>query len=132
PVSVMFPMVSTLGELVRARRILTEAITRDGRGEPPGLQVGIMIEVPAAALKAAVFAPRVDFLSIGTNDLTQYALAAERGNDAIAAVGNHYDPGVLQLVGAVCRGAGPHAYVAVCGELAADERATGLLIGLGV
>jgi phosphoenolpyruvate-protein phosphotransferase/dihydroxyacetone kinase phosphotransfer subunit len=132
PVSVMFPMVSTLGELVRARRILTEAITRDGRGEPPGLQVGIMIEVPAAALKAAVFAPRVDFLSIGTNDLTQYALAAERGNDAIARLADPLDPGVLRLIEATCRGAGPQTTVAVCGELAADAPAVAVLAGLGV
>ncbi len=94
-----------------------------------------MVEVPATALKAAAFAPHVDFLSIGTNDLTQYALAAERGNGAVAGVGDHFDPGVLALVDAVCRGAaaaGPSKLVAVCGELAADERAAGLLVGLGV
>jgi phosphocarrier protein FPr len=88
-----------------------------------------MVEVPAAALKAQAFAPHVDFFSIGTNDLTQYALAAERGNAAVADVGDPYDPGVLKLVEAVCRTGVP---VAVCGELAADDRATGLLVGLGV
>jgi phosphocarrier protein FPr len=91
-----------------------------------------MVEVPATALKAATFAPHVDFLSIGTNDLTQYTLAAERGNEALADIGDHFDPGVLQLVGAVCRGAGPRTLVAVCGELAADQRATGLLVGFGI
>jgi phosphocarrier protein FPr len=93
----------------------------------------MMVEVPAAALKATAFAPHVDFFSIGTNDLTQYALAAERGNTAVAGLGDPHDPGVLELIKAVCRGAAASsATVAVCGEMAADERATGLLIGLGV
>ncbi len=130
PVSLMFPMVSTLSELLAARRELDPAVARVGRGRPPGLQVGMMVEVPAAALKTAVFAPHVDFLSIGTNDLTQYALAAERGNAAVAALGDPYDPGVLRLVAAVCAAAGD-ALVAVCGELAADEAAAQLLVGLG-
>jgi len=96
-----------------------------------GLLVGIMVEVPATALKTAAFARQVDFFSIGTNDLTQYTLAAERGNDAVAEVGDPYDPGVLRLIQTVCQGAGT-ALVAVCGELAADTRATPLLVGLGV
>ena len=132
PVSVMFPMISTLSELHAARRMLDEAVALVGRGEPAGLQVGIMVEVPAAALKARAFAPHVDFFSIGTNDLTQYALAAERGNHAVAGVGDAFDPGVLQLIDAVCRGAGPRTLVAVCGEMAADERAAAVLVGLGV
>jgi multiphosphoryl transfer protein len=111
---------------------LDEAITRTGRGRPAGLMVGMMVEVPAAALKAPVFARHVDFLSIGTNDLTQYALAADRNNDAVAAIGDTFDPGVLHLVRATCQGAAGRASVSVCGELAADERAVGLLIGLGV
>jgi phosphocarrier protein FPr len=131
PVSVMFPMVSTLDELLRARGMLDDAIKLAGRGEPPGLHVGIMVEVPAAAAKARAFAPHVDFFSIGTNDLTQYALAAERGNSAVASIGDALDPGVLHLVDAVCRGAGA-ALVAACGELAADERAAAVLVGLGV
>lgn len=132
PVSLMFPMISTLDELIRARRLLDDAIQLAGRGQPADLRVGIMVEVPAAALKTHVFAPCVDFLSIGTNDLTQYALAAERGNDAVAGIGDPFDPGVLRLVQAVCRGAGERTPVAVCGELAADERACALLVGLGV
>jgi multiphosphoryl transfer protein len=129
PVSLMFPMISTLDELLWARRMLDDAIKLAGRGEPADLEVGIMVEVPAVALKAKALAPHVDFFSIGTNDLTQYALAAERGNDAVAGVGNPFDPGVLHLVYAVCRSGAP---VAVCGELAADERAPALLVGLGV
>ncbi|WP_433560091.1 phosphoenolpyruvate--protein phosphotransferase [Pseudonocardia xinjiangensis] len=132
PVSLMFPMVTTLDELVVARRALDAAIAREGRGTPPGLEVGIMVEVPAAALKAAAFVPHVDFFSIGTNDLTQYALAAERGNPAVAALADPLDPGVLRLVDAVCRAAGERVLVAVCGEAAADPLAAELLVGLGV
>ena len=65
----------------------------------------MMVEVPAAALKAAAFARHVDFFSIGTNDLTQYALAAERNNDAVASIGDTFDPGVLRLIRATCQGA---------------------------
>lgn len=129
PVSVMFPMISTLDELLWARRMLEDAIKLAGRGEPTDLEVGIMVEVPAVALKAKAFAPHVDFFSIGTNDLTQYALAAERGNGALADVADPFDPGVLHLIDVVCRSGVP---VAVCGELAADPQAPALLIGLGV
>lgn len=132
PVSVMFPMVTTLDELFTARGLLDEAIDRVGGGLPPGLQVGMMVEVPAAALKAAAFARHVDFLSIGTNDLTQYTLAADRNNDAVASIGDTFDPALLQLIRATCQGAAGQAAVSVCGEFAADERAVGLLIGLGV
>ena len=132
PVSLMFPMVTTVDEVVRARRMLDDAIKLAGSGEPAGLEVGIMVEVPAAALKAAALAPYVDFFSVGTNDLTQYALAAERGNHAVAPIADGFDPGVLRLIDFVCRGAGDRALVAVCGEMAADDTATGLLAGLGV
>jgi len=132
PVSLMFPMVSTVDELLQARRMLDRAVTRAGGAAPAGLEVGIMVEVPAAALKAAAFAPHVDFFSVGTNDLTQYALAAERGNAALAALADGLDPGVLRLIDAVCRGAGERVRVAVCGELAGDETAAALLAGLGV
>jgi phosphocarrier protein FPr len=132
PVSVMFPMVSTLDELFAARRMLDDALARTGPQPPADLLVGMMVEVPTAALKAAAFAPHVDFFSIGTNDLTQYTMAADRNNDAVAALGDTFDPGVLQLIAATCRGAAGQASVSVCGEFAADERAAGLLLGLGV
>lgn len=132
PMSIMFPMVAVLEELFTARRALDAAIAADGRGTPAGLQVGIMVEVPAAALKAAAIAPHVDFFSVGTNDLTQYALAAERGNAAVAHLSDPVDPGVLRLVDAVCRAAGDRALVAVCGEAAADPLAAALFVGLGV
>jgi len=121
-----------LDELFTARRLLDEAISRSGRNRPADLQVGMMVEVPAAALKAAAFARHVDFFSIGTNDLTQYALAADRNNDAVASIGDSFDPGMLQLVRATCHGAAGRASVSVCGEFAADERAAVLLIGMGV
>ncbi|GAA4782691.1 phosphoenolpyruvate--protein phosphotransferase [Actinomycetospora chlora] len=132
PVDVMFPMVAALDELVAARRALDDAVAAVGRGRPDGLRVGIMVEVPAAALKAAAFAPLVDFFSIGTNDLTQYALAAERGNDQLAGLADALDPGVLALIAATVEGAGDDVLVAVCGEVAGDEQAVALLVGLGV
>jgi phosphocarrier protein FPr len=91
----------------------------------------MMVEVPAVALKAAAFAGHVDFFSVGTNDLTQYALAAERGNPALAALADPLDPGVLRLIAELCRQAGATP-VSVCGEVAADPIAVPLLIGLGV
>jgi phosphocarrier protein FPr len=128
PVSLMFPLVSTVDELRAALRVLDDACASK---RPEGLQIGIMVEVPAVALKAAAFVEHVDFFSIGTNDLTQYALAAERGNPALGALADALDPGVLSLIAAVCRDAGS-ASVSVCGEVAADPIAAPLLIGLGV
>jgi phosphocarrier protein FPr len=128
PVSVMFPMVSTVHELQAALAVLDDAC---GGQRPDSLRVGMMIEVPSAALKTAAFAAQVDFFSIGTNDLVQYTLAAERGNPALAELADPLDPGVLQLIGAVCRSAGS-ASVSVCGEAAADPAAVPLLLGLGV
>jgi phosphoenolpyruvate-protein phosphotransferase/dihydroxyacetone kinase phosphotransfer subunit len=128
PVSVMFPMVSTVGELLSAKAVLDEAWSGP---RPAGLEIGIMVEVPAVALKAAAFAPHVDFFSVGTNDLTQYALAAERGNPALATLADPLDPGVLRLIGELCRQAGT-VPVSVCGEIAADPLAVPVLVGLGV
>jgi len=130
PVQVMFPMVATVDELLRARRLLEEVAGPDG--VPSSLQVGIMIEVPAAALKIDAFLPHVDFVSIGTNDLTQYTLAAERGNAAVAPLADALDPAVLRLIAEVGRRAAGRATVAVCGEAAADPAAVPLLLGLGV
>lgn len=130
PTSLMIPMVSTPGEMIEARQVLMEAA--GPLGLPEGLHVGTMIEVPAAALKIEAFLPYVDFVSIGTNDLTQYALAAERGNGAVAALSDALDPGVLQLIDHVCRAARGRIDVAVCGEAASDELAIPVLVGLGV
>ena len=130
PVSVMFPMVSSLAELLQARQVLAEAA--GPAGPPPGLRVGMMIEVPGAALKIESFLPHVDFVSIGTNDLTQYTLAAERGNAGVAAIWDALDPAVLALVHRVCTAASGRVDVAVCGEAASDELAIPILLGLGV
>ena len=130
PTSIMIPMVSTPAEMIEARQVLTEAAGPSGL--PEGLHIGTMIEVPSAALKIEAFLPYVDFVSIGTNDLTQYALAAERGNGAVAALSDTLDPGVLQLIDQVCRVARGRIDVAVCGEAASDELAIPVLIGLGV
>ncbi len=130
PIDVMFPMVTSVDELLQARRILDDAALASGGS--PRLRVGIMVEVPAAALKIESFLPHVDFVSIGTNDLTQYTVAAERGNPAVAALHDALDPGVLQLVDRVCQGAASAVDVAVCGESASDEVAVPVLAGLGV
>jgi phosphocarrier protein FPr len=130
PTSIMIPMVSTPGEMIEARQVLTEAA--GPAGLPPGLRIGTMIEVPSAALKIEAFLPYVDFVSIGTNDLTQYTLAAERGNPAVAALSDALDPGVLQLIDHVCRAAEGQIDVAVCGEAASDDLAIPVLVGLGV
>jgi len=124
PVRVMFPMVTVPDELAAARAALARAQEVEG---PAEIEVGIMVEVPAAALTAHAF--DVDFFSIGTNDLTQYVLAAERGNPQLTALSDPLHPAVLELVGRVCATGVP---TAVCGELAADVRATALLVALGV
>jgi phosphocarrier protein FPr len=130
PIDIMLPMVATPGELIEARHVLTEAA--GPAGLPDGLRVGTMIEVPSAALKIEAFLPHVDFVSIGTNDLTQYTMAAERGNSAVTALSDPLDPGVLRLVDHVCRAARGRVDVAVCGEAASDELAIPVLAGLGV
>ena len=130
PVSVMFPMVTTVAELRDARSVLEDAA--GAAGLPEELRVGMMVEVPAAALKIATFLPHLDFISIGTNDLTQYTLAAERGNAAVAALSDPLDPGVLSLIQQVCHTAAGRVPVAVCGEAAADHAAIPVLLGLGV
>ena len=130
-VKVMFPMVAALGELRAARAILDEE--RAALGIDPPLEVGIMVEVPAVAVAAERFAREADFFSIGTNDLAQYTVAAERGNEHVAELATGPVPAVLALVEAVVRGARAHdRWVGVCGELAGDPLAAALLVGLGV
>ena len=130
-VKVMFPMVAALGELRAARALLDEE--RAALGVDPPLEVGIMVEVPAVAVAAERFARESDFFSIGTNDLAQYTLAAERGNEHVAALATGPVPALLALVDAVVRGARAHdRWVGVCGELAGDPLAAALLVGLGV
>ncbi len=128
---IMLPMVSLLSELHLARRILQEEASALGLATLPKL--GIMIEVPSAALMADVFAPHVDFFSIGTNDLTQYTLAIDRGHPTLSAQADGLHPAVLQLIDITVRAAHAHGkWVGVCGELAADPLAVPVLVGLGV
>jgi phosphoenolpyruvate-protein kinase (PTS system EI component) len=106
---------------------------RAALGLDPPLEVGIMVEVPAVAVSAERFAREADFFSIGTNDLAQYTLAAERGNEHVAALAAGPVPALLALIDAVVRGAEAHGrWVGVCGELAGDPLAAALLVGLGV
>ena len=136
PVRVMFPMVAEVDELRRARALLDEARAElVARGAPVSarLDVGVMLEVPSAALLAEQLAPLADFFSVGTNDLTQYTLAAERGNAGVAALSDPLHPAVLRLIERAASAA--HAAgrtVAVCGEVAGDPVAVPLLLGLGV
>jgi phosphoenolpyruvate-protein phosphotransferase/dihydroxyacetone kinase phosphotransfer subunit len=131
PVKAMLPMVATLREVTAARGELERA--RADTGVTCELELGIMVEVPAAALGAARLAPHVDFFSLGTNDLTQYTMAAERGDARLAWLLAGPQPAVLRLVDATVRAAQAHGrWVGVCGELAGDPAAAVLLAGLGV
>ena len=131
PLSVMFPMVSTVAELQAARRLLDGA--REALASTAQLEVGVMIEVPAAALQADQLAPHVDFFSIGTNDLSQYTMAAERGNPALAGLLAEALEPVLTLIASVTAAAEAHGrWVGVCGELAGDPDAAVRLVSLGV
>ncbi|WP_052668947.1 phosphoenolpyruvate--protein phosphotransferase [Nitriliruptor alkaliphilus] len=136
PLRVMLPMVSTVAEIHAARRLLEEARTQlraDGLTVADDLQLGAMVEVPALALLADDVVAEVDFLSIGTNDLTQYVMAAERGNSAVAHLADPLHPAILGLVRTVCdAGARAGVPVAVCGDLASDPAAVQVLVGLGV
>ena len=133
PLKVMFPMVSSLEELLRAKSLLAEARTELGSAEDAPLDVGIMVEVPAAALAAPRLAAEVDFFSIGTNDLAQYTLAADRQNDRVARLADALHPSVLELIAGVVEAAEGHGiWVGVCGEAAGDPAAVPLLAGLGV
>ncbi|MGX5356895.1 phosphoenolpyruvate--protein phosphotransferase [Kocuria sp. KH4] len=131
PVHVMFPMVSTAEEVAWALERLDEAAAAAG-GRPPGMRVGVMVEVPAAALTVGRVARGLDFVSIGTNDLAQYTMAAERGNTAVSALADARHPAVLGLVARVCADVPAGTHVAVCGDLAGDPAAAVLLAGLGV
>jgi phosphoenolpyruvate-protein phosphotransferase len=129
-VHVMFPMVTNLDEWRRARRMLD--VEGDALGVAP-IPAGIMVEVPAVALMADVFAAEVDFFSIGTNDLTQYTLAMDRGQPALAAQIDAVHPSVLKLIAQTTSAARAHGrWTGVCGALASEEAAVPLLLGLGV
>ena len=136
PLRLLFPMVTSLEELRAAKRIVQavhEELVQAGIPAAEHVPIGMMVEVPSAALLAQHFAREVDFLSIGTNDLAQYTLAAERTNPELVTLGDGASPAVLQLIRSVVEAA--HAagiWAGVCGELAADPEVVPVLLGLGL
>lgn len=135
-VSLMFPMITSRSEVTRARSVLRECMHElEAESIPfnPGIQVGIMIETPAAAIISDLLAPEVDFFSIGTNDLTQYTLAADRQNHCLEPFINPHHPAILRLIGEVCKNAHKHGkWVGICGELASDTELCAEFLDMGV
>jgi phosphocarrier protein FPr len=128
---IMFPMISTLDEIRSVKGVLDEE--RDKLGRRDSIEVGIMVEVPSTAVMAAQFAKEVDFFSIGTNDLTQYTLAMDRGHPALASKADGMNPAVLRLIAQTIEGAHANGkWVGVCGGIAGDLQAVPILVGLGV
>ena len=135
-VALMFPMVSNLSEVRRARKLLDEAkrqLRKEGVPYDSRIKVGVMIEVPSAAIIAENLAEEVDFLSIGTNDLIQYLLAVDRGNDVVSGLYQEFNPAVVRFLRRIIdRGKKKGVWVGMCGEMAGDPLATILLLGLGL
>lgn len=133
---IMFPMVISVEEVRELKaelEMLKEQLREEGKAFDEAIEVGIMVETPAAAIIAHHLAKEVDFFSIGTNDLTQYTLAVDRGNELISHLYNPMSPAVLNLIKQVIDAS--HAegkWTGMCGELAGDERATLLLLGMGL
>lgn len=133
---IMFPMIATIEELREAKEILAdekEKLKAEGVTVSEELEVGIMVEIPSTAVASPQFAKEVDFFSIGTNDLIQYTMAADRMNERVSYLYQPYHPAVLRLIDMVIKAA--HAegkWVGMCGEMAGDEIAIPLLLGLGL
>lgn len=135
-VSILFPMISGLPELLQAKNILRETeqeLKNEGIKLKNNVRVGCMIEVPSAAIIVDLLAAECDFLSIGTNDLIQYSLAVDRGNESISWMYNPTHPSIIRLIKLITQEANRYGIpVTVCGEIASDPRFTTLLLGLGV
>jgi phosphoenolpyruvate-protein phosphotransferase len=135
-IRIMFPMIAAVSEVQKARAFLDEARSElKAAGVPFGekIQVGIMVEIPAAAVMADKFIGVVDFFSIGTNDLTQYTMAVERTNKKVGHLSNALDPAVLRLIARVIEaGHQGGVWVGMCGELAGEPKAIPVLLGLGL
>ncbi len=136
PVRILLPMITTISEVHRFKEMLKEAqadLRKQGLHFDPHTPIGIMVEVPSVVLCADCFAAEVDFFSIGSNDLTQYALAVDRGNDLVSPLYAELHPAVLRLIELTVAAAEKHHIsVGLCGELAADPQAAPILIGLGI
>ena len=135
-VAIMFPMVSGLSELKEAKKLLLQIedeLEKEGLAHRKQIRLGSMIEVPSAAIIADLIAKECDFLSIGTNDLVQYSLAVDRGNEHLSSFYTPTHPGVIRLIKTIVTEANRQGIpVTLCGEIAADPRFTPLLLGLGV
>ncbi len=135
-IQVMIPMVSTIKEIRQSKQLIEECAQELKKNKIPydkNMKVGIMVEVPTAALMAKEFAAEVDFLSIGTNDLIQYLMAVDRGNDLVADLFQEFSPGVVRTIHHIVQEAKKsHKSVSLCGEMAADTLAIPLLVGLGL
>ena len=135
-VSIMYPMIISLEELLEANSILDECkkeLDSQNIAYNKDIKVGMMIETPASVIEAEAFAKYVDFFSIGTNDLTQYMLAVDRGNDKIADMYDSFNPAVLHAIQKVIdAGHKENIVVGMCGEFASDERACKMLLGMGL
>ncbi len=133
---IMFPMIATLGEFRSAKAILMEEkekLVAEGVAVSDSIEVGIMVEIPSTAVMADLFATEVDFFSIGTNDLIQYTMAADRMNERISYLYQPYNPAILRLVKQVIDAAHKEGkWAGMCGEMAGDEIAIPLLLGLGL
>lgn len=133
---IMFPMVALLTEFRAAKAILEEEkanLLAEGVAVADDIQVGIMIEIPAAAMIADQFAKEVDFFSIGTNDLIQYTMAADRMNEQVSYLYQPYNPSILRLINNVIKAAHVEGkWAGMCGEMAGDQQAVPLLVGMGL
>ncbi|KOS67901.1 phosphoenolpyruvate-protein phosphotransferase [Lysinibacillus contaminans] len=133
---VMFPMIATLEEFREAKALLLEEkqkLIEEGIPVSESIEVGMMVEIPSAAVIADLFAKEADFLSIGTNDLIQYTLAADRMNEKISYLYQPYHPAIIRLVKSVIESAHQHGkWVGMCGEMAGDEIAIPILLALGL
>jgi len=133
---IMLPMISSIKEIIQSRELIEEEkahLRKKKIAFKDKIEVGIMIEIPSSAILADQFAKYADFFSIGTNDLTQYVLAADRNNEALADVFTYFDPAVIELIRTTIKAGKKHNIdVKLCGEMASDPIAVPLLLGLGL